>query len=91
VVRFVRERPSRHEEPAETLDVPRDKLGLLALLGGGCSLLWPGGVPRPATLSSSSFVGVGTGIERRRYCSAGMNASGFGKKSSGRPLANVPG
>lgn len=42
VVRFVRERPSRpsrHDEPAETFDVPRDRLGLLARLEGGCSLL----------------------------------------------------
>lgn len=39
VVRFVRERPLRHDEPADTFDVPRDKLGLLALLGGGCNLL----------------------------------------------------
>jgi len=37
VVRLVRERPSRHDEPAETVDVPRERLGRLALLGGGCS------------------------------------------------------
>ena len=29
----------------------------------------------PARLSSSSAVGVRTGIERRKYCSGGMNAS----------------
>ena len=87
-----RERPSRQDEP-ETFEVPRERLGLPALLGGGCSLDWLGDVPRPARLSSSSLVGVGTGIESRRYCSVGKDTS-EGKSatcSSGRTSGKVPG
>ena len=90
-MRLVRERPSRHDELAETVDVPRERLGRLALLGGGCRRFCPGDVSRPATLSSSSFVGVGTGIESWRYCSVGMSVLKDGRPSSDIPPDIVPG
>ena len=86
-----RGRLSRHDEAPETFDVPRDKLGLLALLAGGCNLFWPGDVPSPARLSSSSVVGVRAGMERCRYCSLGRAASGVGADSSGREFGSVEG
>ena len=86
-----RGRLSRHDDPPETLDVPRDKLGLLALLGGGCSLLGPGDVPSPASLSSSSIVGVRAGMERRKYCSVGRVLSGASSHCSGIAFGSVDG
>jgi hypothetical protein len=75
-------RPAPHDEVPDTLDAPRDRLGLVDRVWLGCKLFWPGEVPRPTTLSSSSLLGVGTGMERRRYCSVGMRTSGADPKFS---------
>lgn len=84
--------PVQVEEP-ETFDMPRDRLGLPLLPAArlGCRLVWPGDVLKLTGFSSISLVGVGSGIERRKYFSEVMGASGSGGNSSVGIKSDVPG